>query len=175
VEIAKVIAKNKSKEKGKGKLPEPVPIEDTHVSITITVKRNTATRSMYLVKYKSGEVKLVEETELPVELVVDFMNQQLKAKTRDDDLPHEMIKQFIETIQSFMKQITKNEAMTPVSIKKKLFGWIKRGGAFFKAERTCDVLTKQVETANDRDSLLALMNEWITQSNFTFANEWNHK
>jgi hypothetical protein len=145
VEIAKVIVKNKSKGKEKGKLPDPVPIEDTHVPITITVKRNTATRPMYLVKYKSN------------------------------DLSHEMIKQFIETIQSFMKQITKNEAMTPVSIKKKLFGWIKRGGAFFKAGRTCNVLTKQVETVNDRDFLLALMNEWITQLNFTFTNKWNHK
>jgi hypothetical protein len=68
VEIAKVIVKNKFKGKEKGKLPDPVPIEDTHVPITITVKRNTATRPMYLVKYKSN------------------------------DLPHEMIKQFIETI-----------------------------------------------------------------------------
>ena len=118
-------------------------------------------------------MELLEESDVPSPLVAKFLTQKEKEKESDPDVPHEMIKLFLETIEGFIKQVEKNTTMTVVSIKKKLFGWIKRGGAFFRSARTCDTLTAQIQRAKERNELLAAMREWIAQPNHTFANEWD--
>ena len=155
-----------------GKYPDPIPIEDTHVPMAIVSQRKTTTGLMYLVKYKNGEVELLEESDVPSTLVAKFLTEKERKKEVESDLPHEMIKLFLETIEGFIKQIEKNTTMTVVSIKKKLFGWIKRGGVFFRSARTCDTLTVRIQKAKERDELLAAMREWVDQPNYTFANEW---
>ena len=80
-----------------------------------------------------------------------------KKKEPQTDLPHEIIKLFLETIEGFIQQIEKNATMSLISIKKKLFGWIKRGGAFFRSAHTCDTLITQVQGVKKRSELIALM------------------
>ena len=109
--------------------------------------------------YKNGEMELLEESDVPSPLVAKFLTQKEKEKETDPDVPYEMIKLFLETIEGFIKQVEKNTTMTVVSIKKKLFGWIKRGGAFFRLAHTCDTLTAQIQKAKERNELLAAMRE----------------
>ena len=70
-------------------------------------------------------MELLKETDVPSTLVSKFLVEKEKKRDVESDLPHEMIKLFLETIEDFIKQIERNTTMTVVSIKEKLFGWIK--------------------------------------------------
>jgi len=132
-----------------------------HVPVVIVSQRKTTTGLMYLVKYKNGKVELLEESDVPSTLVAKFFTEKEKEKEVEPDLLYKVIKLFLETKEGFIKQIKKNTTMTVVSIKKKLFGWIKKSGVFFRSIRTCDTLTAQIQKTKERIELLAVMKEWV--------------
>ena len=100
-----VPAPEENEESRENKYPDPIPIPDTHVPVMIVSQRKTTTGLMYLIKYKNGEMELLEESDVPSLLVAKFLTQKEKEKETDPDVPHEMIKLFLETIEGFIKQV----------------------------------------------------------------------
>ena len=100
--------------------PDPIPVENTHEPVAIVSQRKTTTGLMYLVKYKNGEMELLEESDVSSTLVAQFLFE--KKKKPQTDLLHEMIKLFLETIKGFIQQIEKNATIHSYPSKRSFLG-----------------------------------------------------
>jgi hypothetical protein len=126
---------------------------------------------MYLIKYQNGDRIWVEPEEVPTEL---FMKYTELNPISAEKLPHKMIKLLLETLEGYLEMVRKNPNITLLSMKKKLYSWIKRGGTFLRSTRTIDQLSTHIKETKTKEELEHLVQPWLDKPNFTFKYEWDH-
>jgi hypothetical protein len=166
-----VIEKEKEISDTETKLIDPVPAQDNNPPLEVITKRETDTGIMYLIKYQNGDRIWVEPEEVPTELLMKYTELNPIGAEK---LPHKMIKLLLETLERYLEMVRKNPNITLLSMKKKLYSWIKCGGTFLCSTRTIDQLLTHIKETKTKEELEHLVQSWLDKPNFTFEYEWDH-
>lgn len=144
-------------------IPESIQEIITHV--------NNDSRSRYYVKWTSGEKSWVDEEDMNCpHLLVDFTKRE-QDKTK---APNEMLEALIEALNGVLKELTKpNSGLFPVTAKRHIRALIERG-TFLQSNRVVTRLEQQLRQLMANDEFIKLLQEWITNPNDTFREEWDH-
>ena len=127
--------------------------------------------SRYQVLWQSGEKSWVEESDMNCpELLVSFIKTQSKKQKGS----HKLLQSLIEALEGVLTQIQNPKCkLTDMGIKKKIKEFIGRGNPYLKSSRVVTKLENELQQVSTKEQLILLLYRWTTDSNDTFAGEWD--